>query len=640
MGCGSSTVAPINSSENTKNETIVVPIKTISPINIENKENSKNNINNSELSENNKINTKKLDKEVIIVSKFESNNKLKSIVAKDKNILEELKEGELYTDANFNCFSKPPNDDMEESKDDINTEIRWLRPHELVPNPILGLDNIKPDECMQGTLGDCWLIAAFGALAKFPQIFKQIFPSDQSLYGFNYKGFVKVCFWQYGEWIEVIVDDKLPTRRNNLIYGHCKTVSNFWLPLLEKAYAKLLGSYENLIGGNTERALIDLSGAFFVPFSPNIIELLPVRYKIEDEAVENKRLIGCASIRFKSTTTETSYHAFSILAINKVTTNEGVLERIYTLRNPHGISKESTRISSKDKIWGKIDEEAKRNILYDGNEVLSWMRANTIMEYFEYVTIAYHVPMLDKERKYFEFIGNWQGPFDDTYSIEKYLNYPHYLLKVSDKNLQKNGKADIITNLIQEVSNSEKKEYFGIKIMSLSVRKPVRAKINEALLGSIRYEISSKTPFLKSRQESNFFSLFPGYYILLPSVSNLDNRNLKFLFRVFSYADISVEELRVEQSEKFYTNNGKYIKIIALRCAACDELIQGGYTYDKDKLAYHNECYKSSNTCDSCAKYIEGSYYNMENGFRFCNACYEMHKNRIYSARDKFSKKI
>lgn len=69
-------------------------------------------------------------------------------------------------------------------------------------------------------------------------------------------------FFKEFKWRYVILDDRLPCAKSNAqpVFGKCKNIHELWVPLIEKAYAKLHGCYEALISGFIDDALTDMTG--------------------------------------------------------------------------------------------------------------------------------------------------------------------------------------------------------------------------------------------------------------------------------------------------------------------------------------------------------------------------------------------
>ncbi len=154
-----------------------------------------------------------------------------------------------------------------------------------------GLDRF---DINQGEIGNCWFLAALANLAENKRCFERVVPPHQG-FGPDHVGIFKFRFWRFGEWVEVVIDDRLPTRNGKLIYVRSVEKNEFWSALLEKAYAKLHGSYKALEGGLTIEAAVDFTGGI-----PELIDLQRTKmsperlFYIMSRADARGAFMGCA----------------------------------------------------------------------------------------------------------------------------------------------------------------------------------------------------------------------------------------------------------------------------------------------------------------------------------------------------------
>uniref|UniRef100_A0A4W6CL22 Calpain 6 n=1 Tax=Lates calcarifer TaxID=8187 RepID=A0A4W6CL22_LATCA len=286
--------------------------------------------------------------------------------------------------------------------------VEWKRPGEISDDPHLFVEGISSHDLNQGVVGNCWFVAACSCLALKPHLWKKVIPDWKEQewdpkHPENYAGIFHFQFWVFGEWVDVVVDDRLPTINGELIYCHSKTNNEFWSALLEKAYAKLSGCYESLEGGNTGDAVVDFSGA--VAEAINLeAEAYYKDQKKQDQLFEDLLkvydrggIISCSikvctphEIEAKMANGLVKGHAYSVTAVKKVRLGHGLLAYfknetipLIRMRNPWGKIEWKGAWSDSSEEWSQVGDMERGNLgitVEDDGEF--WMSFTDWCKYF------------------------------------------------------------------------------------------------------------------------------------------------------------------------------------------------------------------------------------------------------------------
>lgn len=143
--------------------------------------------------------------------------------------------------------------------------VNWLRmsgPEEEDQDYAIFKDGVTIDDVEQGHLGDCYFLSALSLLDE--QDLRQSFVFVNDEHEWKQCGAFCIKFWEAGKPDYVIVDDIYPFNDDGrlLPFARCHDKTEIWCPIIEKAYAKKFGSYENIEGGLVHTALNELLNGF------------------------------------------------------------------------------------------------------------------------------------------------------------------------------------------------------------------------------------------------------------------------------------------------------------------------------------------------------------------------------------------
>ncbi|XP_029372612.1 calpain-5a [Echeneis naucrates] len=454
--------------------------------------------------------------------------------------------------------------------------VTWKRPKELSSNPHLFVDGISAHDLHQGQLGNCWFVAACSSLASRESLWQKVIPDwkDQEWDDDkpeSYAGIFHFRFWRFGEWVDVVIDDQLPTVNGELIYCHSNDSNEFWSALVEKAYAKMCGCYEALDGGNTADALVDFTGGVSEP-----MDLVEGGFKDDEEKrnelfervlkVHNRGgLISC-SIRATSAADMEARlacglvkgHAYAVTDVRRVRLGHGLLAyfrsdklTMIRMRNPWGQREWNGAWSDSSEEWQRVSKSEREKIgvtVQDDGEF--WMTFDDFIANFTDLILCrlINTSYLSLHKTWEEAVmqGSWSrhddpllnragGCVNNKHSFVQNPQYVFDVKKPEDEFLiclqQRDRRATLSEGRGENLA-------IGFDIHRVELNRTYRMHATQQKVGGSIY-INSRSVFLR-------IVLAEGRYVILPTTFDpgLDGN---FLLRIFSDVSSGCRELILDE---------------------------------------------------------------------------------------------
>ncbi|XP_053577574.1 calpain-1 catalytic subunit [Bombina bombina] len=434
--------------------------------------------------------------------------------------------------------------------------VEWRRPKEICACPRFVIDGATRMDVCQGRLSNCWFLSAVACLSLYPQLLEQVVPPGQD-FGEGYDGRFRFQFWQYGQWVDVIVDDLLPTSRtpfvetvgqesssHTLLFMHSPERNEFWSSLLEKAYAKLKGGYAALQLGFAGEALVDMTGG--------IVQKCDTSGSSSDlwvhlnHLLERGALICCGNTQGELETSNLmgilSHHMYSVTGTNKVQTIWRSVVSLLRVRNPWGHTEWNGPWRDGGPEWQSVTGHHKTEtavVLEDGE---FWMEVGDFQKNFQVLEICHLGPQslsrVGGAARPWDFVtyeGRWVKGLSAGGSIncrDHFWMNPQFSLTLREED---HSSSDSSCSFIVSVTLKHQR-------LRRAVDKRVACHIfqgDEAHAYLFREVLHFAQPLLSSgscdnpREAVLCSSLPPGRYVIIPSLEQVSDEG-EFLLRVLT----------------------------------------------------------------------------------------------------------
>lgn len=471
----------------------------------------------------------------------------------------------------------------------LQGDITWQRPQDICQSPALFPDNINLGHAKQGLLGDCWFLCACTFLLENKHLLNKVLPPDQPQWGDSrYRGSFQFCFWRQGHWTEVTIDDRLPCINSTLCFSRCHFPTAFWVALLEKAYAKLHGSYEQLWAGQVSEALVDLTGGLAERWSlGDFGSEEEQRPEQDSDQVRRRRLdlnllypvkdqcaISCSTHSSPGGASELGqYHALTVMEWLNVKTVSGSKVLLLRIRNPWGRCCWGGAWIQSGAGWSSIDPVSALDLQSRVAEGEFWLDETEFLSQFDDITLGYPISDEGHLKSIYtgtllthshQLAGRWMKGHSagGSRNSSSYGSNPKFWLKVCEK-------GEVLVSLLQHrkwrktekyaqtpIDDSKNTKHQHYQAIALHLWKVEKKRFNVCRLLN-KPPCASTHCHAYEREVVLHGQLEPGYYLLIPSTYQ-PGAEAHFLIRVFSSSSTSLSALKCPAPSLPLTTDGEW----------------------------------------------------------------------------------
>lgn len=287
------------------------------------------------------------------------------------------------------------------------TKFSWIPVRHLREGHWKLFDGIEPADLLQGSIGNCWFVAAAASMAEFPNEVRRIFCSSTDL---EPSGCYTLRLYDHnqGRISDITVDEFIPCYQRRWWDEHGKPLfakpngNEAWVLLLEKGMAKMFGSYSKLdsnnpavafraltgekntfmwkkVGGSWNKWKLSESGFHFTETWPSMVSnrYSDDEFFLELAKYDSSNFLMSASLKVVHARERrrgdglVEGHAYSLLQVVHV---EG--QSLCCLRNPWGVGTQYKGAwSDRDSMWErfpKVRDRLRPKFVEDGIFWMSW----------------------------------------------------------------------------------------------------------------------------------------------------------------------------------------------------------------------------------------------------------------------------